>query len=100
MMMEPPPARCIAGTAYFTASNTPSRFQRRLSPVGQGHLDSLAQDPDPGVSNQYVQTPEATLGGFDYPPATLVLDVKPPTRRPLRSPGREPGGALRYPTST
>jgi len=25
-MMEPPPARRIAGTAYFTERNTPSRF--------------------------------------------------------------------------
>jgi hypothetical protein len=30
MMMEPPPVRRIAGTAYFTDRNTPSRFLRVL----------------------------------------------------------------------
>ena len=31
IIMEPPPARRIAGTAYFTERNTPSRFSARAS---------------------------------------------------------------------
>jgi hypothetical protein len=41
-------------------------------PIGQGHLDSLAQDPDPGIGDHHVQTPEATLGGFDHAGPVLL----------------------------
>jgi hypothetical protein len=45
-------------------------------PIGQRHLDCLAQNADAGVGDHHVQTPEAPLGGFDYSqPAFLERDV-------------------------
>jgi hypothetical protein len=60
IMIEPPLARRIAVTAYFTDRNTPSRFDRGLTPpVGQRHFDSLAaQGPYPQL---------LTLSPFGYP---------------------------------
>jgi hypothetical protein len=67
MMIEPPPTRRIAGTAYLIDRNTPSRVYCGLSPpVGQRHLDRLAQNADPGIGHHHVQTSKALLGGFDY----------------------------------
>jgi hypothetical protein len=57
MMIEPPPARRIAGTAYFTDRNTPSRF----AAVGQQHLDGPVHDPDPGIGHHNHQVPESLL---------------------------------------
>jgi hypothetical protein len=34
--------------------------------VGQQHLDSPAQDPNAGVGDHHVQTPEMPFRGFDY----------------------------------
>src|SRR6266446_2926253 len=76
MMMEPPPARRVAGTAYFTDRNTVEVHRRLSPPVGQRHLDSLAHDADAGVGDHHVQTPEAPLGCFDYArPALLEAHV-------------------------
>jgi hypothetical protein len=41
-------------------------------PVGQRHLDRLAQDTNPGIGHHYIQTSEAPLGGFDYCRPTLL----------------------------
>jgi hypothetical protein len=47
MMMEPPPARRIAGTAYLTDRITGSRVNCGLSPpVAERHLDGLAHPAD------------------------------------------------------
>jgi hypothetical protein len=61
MMMEPPPARHIAGTAYFTDRNTVEVHRGLSPPVGQGHFDSLAEVSNTGVDYHYVQAskPEA-----------------------------------------
>ena len=67
MMMEPPPARRIAGTAYFTQEYAVEVHRGLSPPVGQRHFDSLAQDPDPGIGYHHVQAPKPLLGGFDYP---------------------------------
>jgi hypothetical protein len=35
-------------------------------PIGQGHLDSPAHDPDTGIRHHYVQTAKLPLGRFDH----------------------------------
>ena len=76
-MMEPPPARRIAGTAYLTDKKTPSRFHRGLPPpVRQRHLNRLTQDPDPGVGHHNIQLPILALSEVDHAqPALLEGDV-------------------------
>jgi hypothetical protein len=65
--MEPPPARRIAGTAVLHRQEHAVEVHRGLSPpVGQRHLDSLAQDADSSVGHHHVQMPEALFGGLDY----------------------------------
>jgi hypothetical protein len=63
-MIEPPPARRIAGTAYLTDRNTPSRFTavcRRQS----ANVISIAlhKMPIPALATITSKPP---LGGFDY----------------------------------
>jgi len=66
MMIDPPPARRIAGTACFTDRNTPVEVHCGLpSPVGQGHIDSPGHDSDPGVRHHDVETAKTPLGRFN-----------------------------------
>src|SRR5437588_1086627 len=64
MMIEPPPARRIAGTAYLTDRNTPSRFtavcRRQSANVISTALHKM---PIPALATITSKPP---LGGFDY----------------------------------
>jgi hypothetical protein len=52
---------------YFTDKKHAVEVYRGLAPpVGEGHLDSLAHDPDTGVRHHHVQTAKLLLGRFDH----------------------------------
>src|SRR5260370_26948301 len=88
-MIQPPPARRIGGTPYFTDRNTPSRLTavwRRQS--ANDISTALHEDSNAGVGYHHVQAPEAPLGDLNhtrlgfFEADVLMEKPGPPRRRP------------------
>jgi hypothetical protein len=72
-MMEPPPARRIAGTAYFADRNTPSRLTAVCRRQSANDISiALHRIPMPALATITSKRPEATLGGFDHAGPVLL----------------------------
>src|SRR6476646_6005253 len=76
-MMEPPPARRIAGTAYFTDRNTPSRFTAVCRRQSASDISTaLHKMPIPALATITFKRPKRRSVASDHTgPALLEADV-------------------------